>query len=166
MSAAMHRTLFALTLALLALLPATSFAGGKASKKVNVSFHMETEAADNPKMIFAQEVQGKQRVFRRVPELSNKDILSQVAFMADNGTHGVTLKLNERATQRWSMLSTANNGRWVVAQVNGRVCDVFLIDQQITDGIVVIWKNVTVEEVGELDKAYPRIGQENTKKKK
>lgn len=166
MPAAMQRVLIVLTLAVCALLPVTAFAGGKADKEVKISFHMETEAGDNPKMIFTQQVQNKQRVFRRVPDISNKDILSQAVFTNQDGTFGVTLKLTERAAKRWSMVSAANTGHWVVAQLNGRPCDVFLIDQQINDGLVVIWKNVTAAEVESLDKQYPRIGQENAKKGK
>lgn len=165
MRAAMHHKLLALALALVALLPATASAGGKIGKKIAVSIHMESEASDNPKMIFTHQVQGKQRVFRRVPELSSKDILSQSAFPTQDGTYGVTLKLTERAATRWSFLTSANNSKWVACEINGRVCDVFLIDQQINDGMVVIWKNLTAAEVEELDKAYPRIGQEKGKKK-
>ena len=41
------------------------FASGKKENKASITFHMETEGTDNPKMIFPQMANGQNRYFRR-----------------------------------------------------------------------------------------------------
>ena len=53
----------------------------------------------------------------------------------------------------------------MITQLNGRVVDGVLIDRQIDDGQLVIWKGVTLADVATLDKALPRTGEDKKKKK-
>jgi hypothetical protein len=142
-------------------------ASGKKEDKISVSFHLETDATDNPKMIFPQEVNGQQRYFRRVPDIMTKDIISFNPFPSDGGEgYGIVFKLKGNATNRFAALTNANQGRWLVAQVNGRVVDGVMIDKQVSDGFIVVWKGVTLADVAAFDANMPRIGAENDKKKK
>ena len=76
-------------------------AGGNKGKKVNISFHIETEASDNPKMIFPHEVMGNQRFFRRLPEVSSKDFVAFSPFPSDDqASYGVILQLKDNARRR------------------------------------------------------------------
>ena len=156
-----------LMMLVLALTPAV-FASGKKEMKASVSFHMETESTDNPKMIFQQMAFGKDRSFRRVPEVSTKDIVSFTPFPSDAGgdDYGVVFILKENAAKRLSAITNINQGKWMITQINGRVVDGVLIDKQIDDGRLVIWKGVTLADVTVLDESYPRVGQEGKKKKK
>lgn len=156
-----------LMMAALALAPA-AHAGGKKETKVAVSFHMETEATDNPKMIFPFLANGKQRFFRRLPEISMKDVMSFNPFPSEfgGGDYGIVFKLKPSAGNRFNAITSANSGRWMISQVNGRIVDGFLIDKPVTDGQIVIWKGVTLEDVALLDESLPRVGQEGQKKKK
>jgi len=141
-------------------------ASGKKENKASVTFHMETEGSDNPKMIFPQLANGQTRYFRRLPEISTKDIVAFSPFPSDVGEdYGVVLKLKGNATNRLAALTAANQGRWMISQVNGRVVDGFLIDKQVNDGFVVIWKGVTLADTKILDAEFPRIGAEGKKKK-
>ncbi len=162
----MNRRLALLLLASLAFSPA-AFAGGKKENKSAVTFHMETDANENPKMIFQQLTNGKQRFFRRLPEITLKDVVSYNPFPSelDDG-YGMVLRLTGNATNRLSAATVANQGKWLIAHVNGRIVDGVLIDKQINDGYIVIWKGVTIADVNLLDEDLPRIGQENVKKKK
>ena len=158
----------ALILALLAVLPAQmAAAAGKRSDKAKVSFHMQTEATDNPKMIFPHVSNGRQRHYLRMPEFSTKDVLSFNPFPSDlgGGDYGMILKLKPTSAQRLAAITNANQGRWMVAQVNGRPMDGVLIDKPVTDGILVIWSGLTMADVDSFDKAFPRIGSEGKKKK-
>ncbi len=140
--------------------------GGKKEDKLSVSFHMETEATDNPKMIFPQLTNGTKRFFSRSPEIATKDFVSFNTFPAQDGEdYGVIFKLKGSATNRFSALTTANQGRWMVSQINGRVVDGILIDKTVNDGFIVIWKGVTLADVAMLDEQMPRIGSEGKKKK-
>lgn len=155
-----------LMMLVLALAPA-AFAGGKAENKASMSFHLESEATDNPKMIFSQLANGKVRYFHRMPEITTKDVVSFVPFSSDAGgeDYGIVFKLKDNAARRLAAITSANQGRWMISQVNGRVVDGVLIDKQVDDGHVVIWKGVTLADIAVFDKALPRIGQDGKKKK-
>jgi len=143
-------------------------AGGKADTKATLSFHMETEATDNPKMIFAQLTNGQTRYFRRMPEITTKDVESFNPFPSDVGgdDYGIVFKLKDNAAKRLAALTNLNQGRWLLAQINGRVVDGVLIDKQVDDGFIVIWKGATLADISVFDAALPRLGQDGKKKKK
>lgn len=144
-----------------------SLGGGKKEEKLSVSFHLETEATDNPKMIFPQLTNGKKRFYSRNPEIATKDFVSFGTFPATEGDgYGVMFKLKGSATNRFSAITTANQGRWIVAQINGRVVDGIVIDKTVNDGFIVIWKGVNAADIAMLDEKLPRIGAEGQKKKK
>jgi hypothetical protein len=141
-------------------------AGGDPNRKFSVTFHMETDANDNPKMVFPQAVLGRQRVFRRLPDLSSRDIegFKRIATDGKEGK-GVIFKLKETSAKRWQAVTSANINRWVVSQVNGRVVDAFVVDQPIGDGLVVVWKGLTEEDLVLLKKEFTEIGDEKPKEK-
>ena len=142
------------------------FAGGEKKIKASVTFHLETEATDNPKMIFPQLANGNTRYFRRVPEISLKDMVSFSPFPSSEGEdYGLVFRLKGNAATRLSAITAANQGRWMIAQINGRVVDGVAIDKQVNDGIIVIWKGVTFADLTLLDKDLPRTGAVGKKKK-
>ena len=145
---------------LLILIALPLHAGGKKEGAAGIAFHLETNPGDNPNMVFTQFVAGQERVFRRVPEIGPTDLESFNPFPSQDGEgYGVLLRLKRGATNRLSGVTAANMGRWMIARVNGRIVDGVLIDQQITDGEMVIWKGLALAEVKQLDKTLPRIGE-------
>jgi hypothetical protein len=155
-----------LLLAILLTLAAPAHAGGNAKDIAAVSFHMETDATDNPKMIFTQEINGRTRYFRRVPEISTNDITAFGPFPSGAGDDfGVAFRLKPNAANRLSAVATANQGRWLIAAVNGRFVDGVIIDKPVNDGFIIIWKGVSLAEINQYDKLVPRIGTEKDKKK-
>jgi uncharacterized protein involved in high-affinity Fe2+ transport len=161
----MNRRTFALMLtAVIGLAPVTAMAGGKAGESAKLTFHLETDPNDNPKMIFPELVNGKVRVFRRMSEVSEKDVESFSPFPASDGaTYGLTLKLKPAGARRLAAVTATNPERWLVARVNGRSVDGVLIDRQISDGVLIVWKGVTAQDIKLFDKLAPRIGE--TKKR-
>ncbi|MFK7850913.1 MAG: hypothetical protein AB8D78_08035 [Akkermansiaceae bacterium] len=134
-------------------------AGGE-KKEVKVSFHIETDANDNPKMIFPFQLAGKQRFFRRMPEIASKDFVAFSPFPADDqASYGAVFQLKDNARRRLAAVTAVNEGRWLIAQAFGRAVDGVLIDGPVDDGAIVIWKGLTLEEIRELDKAIPRVGE-------
>jgi hypothetical protein len=157
----------ALLLAVSAALLAPVAAGGKPDKKASVSFHIQGDATEHPKMIFAQEMNGKNMNFRRVPEVSTKDVASYTPFpSAGGGDYGAVFRLKRSAASRLSAISNASQGRWLAAMVNGRIVDGVFLDKQIDDGVMVIWKGITLEDIAALDETLTRTGAEGEKKKK
>lgn len=147
------------TLCILALLMLPAVAGGK-KKTSGISFHIETDAGENPKMVAPQFVAGKERYFRRMPDIATQDIAAFNPFPSQDGDgFGVIFQLKGRGKNRLAALTVANTGRWLLARVNGRAIDAVLINRQITDGEIVIWKGISLAEVQEFDKSFPRLGQ-------
>lgn len=135
------------------------WAGGE-KQVAQVSFHVETEGTDNPKMIFPYEVLGEQRFFRRIPEISSKDLVAFNPFPADDqASYGVLFQLKDNARRRLAAVTSVNQGKWFVCQAFGRIVDGVLIDRSVDDGALVIWKGLTLEEIREIDKVMPRIGE-------
>lgn len=143
----------------LLLFPVNSYAGGKAGEKAVVTFHVQADEFENPKMIFPVELGGQQVVFRRMPEFSSKDVAAFNPFPSDDGiSYGLVLQLKASAKNRLSAISAANQGRWMVSMTNGRMVDAVQIDRQVDDGLLVIWQGVTQEEIALYDKLLPRMG--------
>ncbi|MEY3394009.1 MAG: hypothetical protein RL346_245 [Verrucomicrobiota bacterium] len=156
--ASMKIRLLTLWMLLLAWMPSLWAGGDK--DLAQVTFHLETEASDNPKVIFPYELLGKQRFFRKVPEITSKDFEAFHPFPSeDQASYGILIKLKGGAGKRLTAVTTANQGKYMVCQAFGRLTDGLLIDQPVNDGMLVIWKGLVLEEIRELDKVIPRIGE-------
>lgn len=143
-----------------AILMGSVMADGNKGMKVNISFHIETEASDNPKMIFPHEVFGNQRFFRRIPEVSSKDFIAFSPFPSDDqASYGVVLQLKDTARRRLAAVTQISSGKWLVCQAFGRIVDGVLVEDPVDDGVVVVWKGLTIEEIGQMDETLPRIGE-------
>ena len=135
-------------------------AGGKKDDDVRISFHLEGDRTDNPKMIFPHTIGGQKRAFKRVPEITSKDLKEFNAFASRSGEgFGLLLKFERIAANRLASITAANQGKWLVAQVNGLVVDGVMIDRQINDGQLVIYKNIPLTVVQAMDKEFPRLGK-------
>jgi len=162
----MNRRLFALTLsAAFGFLCVPAWAGGKKENKVTVTFHIEADNNDNPKLIFPEPVGGQQRIFRRLPDFTVRDIQDFAAFQANDGSYGLLITLKGNAATRLAAITASNPSRYLLGMVNGRAVDAALIDKQITDGKLVLWKGVNALEIQELDKLVPRSGKDRDKDK-
>jgi hypothetical protein len=149
------------TLFLLALCP-VSMAGGKKEPDTVVSFHMEAAETDNPKMVFQAVVGGKARYFRRMSDISTRDIESFSPFPDELGgnTYGMAVKLKPHAFNRLAAITAVNIDTWMASSINGTIRDAVKIDKQINDGTLIIWRGVQLAEINEMDRKIPRIGKE------
>ncbi len=149
----------ALILSLLAVaLCHSAHAAGKKNDKAVVSFHLQAESIDNPKMIFPYSVGGEKQFFRRMPEIRTKDIesFSSGPSVHDENEFTVAFRLKKTAAQRLQLVTNANQGRWMAAQLNGRVVDCTIVDAPVDDGVLVIWNGVTAADIDTLEKALKR----------
>lgn len=161
----MNSRVFAFVI-LVSLLCPLAWAGGKKDVAPVISFHFESDATDNPKMIFQQAAGGKMRFFGRTPDVNSKDIAAFAPFPSDDGGYGVLFVLKEHAGKRLAALTNANQGRFILSILNGRVVDGVQIDKPVEDGKLVVWKGVTLADIALLDESLPRVGQDPKKKKK
>jgi len=148
-------------IAVLSLCPGlTAQAGGKKGENSGISFHIQGDPSDNPKMVFQQNTGGRQVVYRRVPDFTTKDIAAFNPFPSQDGQgYGAVLQLKPAAKNRLAAITNANVNRWMLAIVNGRNIDAVLIDKEVTDGYLVIWKGIGAAEIDAFDKEVPRIGE-------
>ncbi len=161
----MNRRTFAILLsAVFGLAPLAAQAGGKAGDDCSLTFHIQADTNDNPKMIFPDSISGKALVYRRMSEISERDIESFAPFpAADGASAGLMIRLKGAAARRLAAVSATNFDRLMVTRINGRTIDVVQFDRQIGDGKLVVAKGVTQLEIQQLDKIAPRIGE--TKKR-
>lgn len=169
----MHSRICLLLLTLLALCP-PGFAGTSKNGKAAISFHIEAQELDNPKMIFSANIHGENRFYSRSPEFSLKDMTSYRSFPVgeEDPSFGVIIYLKPHAAQRLIHITNANRRKWLAAQVNGRAVDEVFIDDDVTDGKLIIWNNLTAADLETIGKALPHADElkkkeeEKAKKKK
>lgn len=151
-----HLILLSITL----LFPTFVIAGGKKTPPASITFHLEGSAAEAPK--FARQVitlAGK-KYFRKIPEVSTKDIVAFSPFPADDKvSYGIVFKLNKQASRRLQSVTTEHREKLLLALVNGQAIGVVRIDKPVTDGMLVIWAGITQQEIRKYDMLAPRIGE-------
>ena len=149
-----------LILLALLLVPATGMASGKKTP-ASISFHMEGSAAESPKFARLVKTLAGNKYFRKVPEVSTKDIVSFSPFPADDKTtYGIVFKINAQASRRLQTTTTMHQGKLLLALVNGQALGVVRIDKPITDGMLVIWSGIAQQEIKMYDHVAPRIGED------
>lgn len=147
------------TFVFLMLLTGWAFAGGD-KNVAQITFHLETQDTQNPKMIFPCEIAGQQKFFLRSPEISSKDFVAFSPFPSeDQVSYGVLIQLKDSSGKRLTAVTTANPGKMLTCQAFGRLVDTVIIDKPVNDRAIVVWKGLTLEEIRELDKTMPRIGE-------
>lgn len=160
----MHlRTGIFLIAALAAIAPLDSQAAARKDGKAAISFHLQAGAQDNPKMIFPETFHGRDLFFSRMPEFTHKDIASFRSFPCENEAqgYGVILYLKPQPAKRLNVITNANREKWLCARVNGRAVDAVIINDQVSDGILVIWRNITLADIVTIEKAIPRANAGN-----
>jgi hypothetical protein len=77
-----------LTLTLLAFVISapSAVAMGKRPEKNSLSFHLQGDQSDGPKMVFPLPMGNKKRFFRKSPVTFNKEIVSLKHFITVNGS--------------------------------------------------------------------------------
>ena len=143
------------------LLPGALVAAGKKAPPLTVSFHLQANPGESTKTVFKQLTAGKEITYRTVPEISTRDITAFRSFPSDDGqSYGAVFQLNKVAANRLRTVSTAHRGKFLLAVVNGQVRDAVVIDKPVSDGLIVIWKWITLNEVRQADLLIPRIGED------
>lgn len=138
------------------LLPLPAQAAGSKNGKAQVSFHLQAEPGDSPKSIYPLIVHDQQIAFKRTPEIQTKDVVAYKAVPSSEqeGIYDIVVQLKPKAAQHLQMITNANRGRYLAAQINGRTGEPVLINAQINDGILVIWGVATAEDLNTLSKAF------------
>jgi hypothetical protein len=140
------------------LLACCIFCTGMSKKpKFTISVHGEGAPEDNPRMIFPETIEGQQMIFKLLPEFSHSDIAAIHPFPAEDGSFGMTLKLDFRGTNALELATRTRPGELLLTKVNGYSCGLVTMDKPILDGIFTIWSGIPETVVLEMQKKYPDI---------
>lgn len=142
---------------LLAMLAPFLISMGK-KKEYTVTFHAEAESNDMPKTMFPFQLEGQQRVFKVIPEVSQSNVVAFHPFPSETGVgNGVTLQLDFRGRSALELATRTRQGQYFLAMVNGTPVDYVVLDQVVRDGMITIWQGVPDEVVALMDKQLTRI---------
>ena len=102
----------------------------------------------------------KQTVIRKVPIVTERDIVAFYPFAAADGTIGCYFKLDADGTNKLMQHTIEFRDTLVVAMINGRVACTMMVGQKMTDGIMPFPSGFVPREIVELQARYPIIGKE------
>ncbi|MGB0293101.1 MAG: SecDF P1 head subdomain-containing protein [Luteolibacter sp.] len=138
------------------LLSQHAFAAGSKKGKAQVSFHLQAEPGDPPKMMYPLLVGGKQMGFKRMPEIQTNDVAGYKAVPSKKtqGIYDVIIQLKPNAAKRLQTITNANRGRFFAGQLNGRAGEAVMINETVNDGILVIWGVANAEDLKTLAAAF------------
>ncbi|HWL54202.1 MAG TPA: hypothetical protein VNQ90_17305 [Chthoniobacteraceae bacterium] len=156
--------LFRLFLPLLALM---FVAAAKKPPAFNIRFHLQASEADGEPFVTRLPIHdGRGPAFiKKVPEITEHDIVAIFPFTAADGTYGCTLKLTVHGRISLDSTSVEARGRVLVCIINGRVVTAMMIDKRVSDGILTVPSGLTASDVDQLEMKYRMIGQPGGKPK-
>jgi len=102
----------------------------------------------------------KQTVIRKVPIVTERDIVAFYPFAAADGTIGCYFKLDADGTNKLMQHTIEYRDTLVVAMINGRVACAMMVGQKMTDGIMPFPSGILPREIAELQTRYPIMGKE------
>ncbi|MDX1679554.1 MAG: hypothetical protein R3242_02380 [Akkermansiaceae bacterium] len=128
-----------------ALLPAPLHAAGSKKGKAAISFHLQADVGDAPKMVYPMMVNDKQLSFKRMPEFTTEDFAAYKAIPSKTkqGVYDIMLQLKPKTAKRLQHITNVHRGKYLAAQLNGRPGEAVIIDAQVNDGILMIWGAAT-----------------------
>ena len=138
-------------------LPLSVSGAGRKKGEFSISFHVEGDKSEGDKRVGEDVINGRTVYFRRLPVVTNKDFQGYWPFPADDGSLGAAFKLSSTGLRRLNTTGLTERGRLMRVVVNMRKVDVMLIDKNPEDGILVLWKGLTEEELKKLEKTLPQI---------
>ena len=143
-------------------------AKGEKRPPISITFHFEATGVEGKKFAVPVETQLGKRFIQKVPSISTKDIIAYYPFVSPHpdGQYGVSLQLNSVAAKRLSMLAAQNKGRYIVANINGKVVDMLFIDKQVDGRVITIWRGIDPNFLAYVNPIMPKIGEKKKDWKK
>ena len=135
-------------------------AGGKKTKGLAVTFHVEAEQTDNPKFITPVKLgkEHRQYFFSKVPTFSDKDIKWFYPFTAADGvSYGAAFRLKEHSATELKGVTLTNQGRLMGLRCSDAPLQAVLIDRPIDDGIIVVWSGLQQRHLEEFREKFPHV---------
>jgi hypothetical protein len=154
-------------LILLAFVSLLSVSAGK-KPKIFVSFHIEAEESEGGKFVIPIKLGNHTYFFRKIPEITNKQISSFYRFKPENGSGwGIAFKLDNQGANRLASITSASTGKRLLATIHMRPVNFVVIDAPVRHGYAVIWSGVSDADIATFSKDIQETekGGEALKKK-
>jgi hypothetical protein len=135
-------------------------AGGKKTKGLAVTFHVEAEQTDNPKFITPVKLgkEHRQYFFSKVPTFSDKDIKWFYPFTAADGvSYGAAFRLKDHSATELKGVTLTNQGKLMGLRCSDAPLQAVLIDRPIDDGIIVVWSGLQQRHLEEFREKFPHV---------
>lgn len=127
-------------------------AAGDGKQKHTFSFHSEGNAVDGAKRTFTHSINGEEKVFQTIPDITHIDFSGFVPFRATDGTYAAAFTLTQHGALKLNQLTLSKRGSYMVATVDMKVVDYMIIDKPVNDGVIVMWRGLTAEQILYLEK--------------
>lgn len=125
-----------------------------------VTFHLEAEMTDNPKMITPVKLgrEHRQYYFDKIPSFTDHDIEWFYPFQASDGvSYGVAFQLKDHAATELKAITLTNQGRLLGLRCSDAVLQAVLIDRPIDDGVVVVWDGLQQKHLQQFRRRFPHV---------
>ncbi len=143
-------------------------ANGNEAPDLILNFFLETERDQGKKLSFPWNTSLGEKHFRRGAEFKTQDIVAQRPFPSPHNDleYGMIFQLTPDAKRQLSILTANNNGKYMIVFLNNKPLDMIKIDKQIDDGIICVWRGLTVADVHKADELTHRVGETKAQWKK
>lgn len=153
------------SLLILALVSLLTVSAGKKSK-IFITFHIEAEESEGGKFVIPITIGEQVYFFRKVPEISNKQINSFYRFPAKDGKgSGVAFKLDSQGSSRLASITSASVGKRLLTVINLRPVNFVMVDKPIRHGYAVVWNGITDKDMALIAKEIPETAPGESFKK-
>jgi hypothetical protein len=146
------------------LLPLASVFAGATSPGSDVQVRLHAEGLEQEGETFVVPVTltnpPKQTFLRKVPIVTERDIVAFYPFAANDGSIGCYFKLDADGGHKLHQHTVEKLDTLVVAMINGRVACAMMVEKQIKDGILFIPSGFSPMEIAKLQTKFPIVGKE------
>jgi hypothetical protein len=151
-----------LRLILLWLVPLVGLEAAEKRPAISIRLHAEGNPSEGESFVTPVTLVNppKQTVIRKVPIVTERDIVAFYPFAAADGTIGCYFKLDADGTNKLTQHTIEFRDTLVVALINGRVACVMMVGEKVTDGIMPFPSGFLPQEIVDLQARYPVIGRE------
>ncbi|MEM7601612.1 MAG: hypothetical protein AAF357_09380, partial [Verrucomicrobiota bacterium] len=143
---------------LIAAAAVSSDAGGKKTKGLVVTFHVEAEQTDSPKFVTPVKLgtEHRQYFFSKIPAFTDRDVAWFYPFTAADGvSYGAAFRLLDHAATELKGITLTNQGKLLGLRCADAPLQAVLIDRPIDDGIIVVWSGLQQRHLEMFRNKFP-----------
>jgi hypothetical protein len=120
--------------------------------------HAEANASGGTIFTAQVLVAGKTITVEKIPGISEQDVVALQVYPAADGTHGVSLQLNEHGRLALDSLGIERRGSSLFIFINGRPVTELQIDRRVTDGKIYIASGLTTNDIELMKRDWRVLG--------